>query len=291
MDSADQGIASSVRLTAVTIAGSVAMAPLLYVVHRRFHSQLALGQAADSLADALGGLGLLWALKVASRAADDEHPLGHSRAEPIAALVVAVLVGVLAVEVLQSALAGSQQVQVDTPLALAFVVKIVFKSTMIGWGTVLLRARRNPVIEALRTDALSDVWVCIVSLVGVLAARLGWSGVDRALGVLLAGYIAWAGLRIARENIALLMGTAPSAQRQRELLEVVRSVDGVLGVDRLIAISHGAALNVLVDLTVDPARSLVDAHALGHDVEALLMAQEDVQHVRVHVGPQSVTEG
>ena len=79
------------------------MAIALVGMHIVSGSQLALAQAADSVSDMFAGVVLTWAVKQASQPADAEHPLGHGRAEPLAALAVALLAGVLSVEVLRTA--------------------------------------------------------------------------------------------------------------------------------------------------------------------------------------------
>ena len=61
-----------------------------------------LAQGSDSLLDLGGGAILAYSAWIAAHAADDDHPFGHHRAEPIGALVTAVLAGVLAFEVLRS---------------------------------------------------------------------------------------------------------------------------------------------------------------------------------------------
>ena len=91
------------RLTAASAALSVALAGALGGAHVVFASQLALAQAADSLLDVLTAAALAWAVRVASRPPDPGHPAGHHRAEPLAALLTAVVAGGLALEVVREA--------------------------------------------------------------------------------------------------------------------------------------------------------------------------------------------
>jgi cation diffusion facilitator family transporter len=273
------------HLTIVTIAGSVLIAPALYLVHRVSHSQLALAQAADSLSDSLGGLALVWAVRTSARAADEEHPLGHARAEPIAALVVAVLVGILSIEVLRAALFPSERPRLDWPVAAVFLGKIAFKSVVLAVSARLLRRRANPALDALRVDAQSDVLVCSLSLAGVVLAHLRWSRLDAVLAVAVAVYIAASGLRLGRENVGLLLGTSAPSDRRADLTRLVAAVPGVVRIDRLVAIYHGSSLHVHVDIQVDRELSLLAAHAIGHAVESALEQEPDVSRAVAHVGP------
>lgn len=273
------------RLTIATITGSLLMAPMLLGVHLLSNSQLALAQAADSLSDSLGGIALVFALRTSAQAADEEHPHGHSSAEPIGALVVAVLVGVLAIEVFRAALTTAERPTLDWPVTAAFVCKIAFKLVITALASRELKKRANPAVDALRIDARSDVLVCSLSVLGVLLARVGWMKLDAVLAVAVSIYIAMSSLRLGRENVALLMGTSAPTERREALVALARGVDGVERVERLVATFFGSSLHVHVDITVDRSLSLVDAHEIGHRVEARLASEGDVARAVVHVGP------
>ncbi|MBL8678874.1 MAG: cation transporter [Myxococcales bacterium] len=276
---------SASRLTIATVAGSLAFAPSLLVVHLVTHSQLALAQAADSLSDSLGGIALIFALRASARAADDDHPHGHSSAEPIGALVVAILVGTVSIEVLRSALTTDARPSLDAWLLGAFAAKIAFKTTIATIATRALKAQQNPAIDALRADALSDVLVCSLSVAGALLARVGWARLDSLLAVAVAIYIAVSAVRLARENVALLMGSSAPIDRRDALREIAMKTQGVVAIDKLVATFFGSALHVHVELVVDRGLSLVEAHEIGHAVERALLEESDVARAVVHVGP------
>lgn len=276
------------RLTYASIAGSLAMSIALLLVHFAFGSQLALAQAADSISDMLAGAALVWAVRQAAQPADDDHPLGHARAEPLAALVVAVLAGVLSVEVLRTAvvaLATGAQAELDWPVAVAFLAKIVFKGTIAALASRALARRANPALDALRVDARNDVLVGSVALVGYALARWQMPAVDSVLAIVIAIYVGFAGVRLARENVGLVMGAAAPADRKHELARIAAQVDGVRAVDELVATWSGASLHVHVEIAVPPTMPIHAAHDIAHAVEARLGREDDVARVVVHVNP------
>lgn len=280
--------ALSTSLIATTVLGSVALAGVLLAVHIRSGSQLALAQAADSLADTLGAAALLWAVRASARPPDEEHPTGHARAESIAALIVAVLVGVLAVEVLRSAvaaLAGSTPVKLDWPVAAVFAAKVGFKAVILGRASTLLRHRRNPVLVALRTDARNDLLVGALALLGFVLTRVGLPRLDSILAIGVALYIAVSGLQLGRENVSLLLGKSVSPEHQQQLASQARSVAGVIGIQDVVAIWHGPWLHVQLTATVDDSLRLREAHAIGHAVERRLLMELEVRQVSVHIEP------
>lgn len=264
------------------------MAVALVIVHMAFGSQLALAQAADSASDMFAGAALAWAVKQAEQPADADHPLGHARAEPLAALVVALLAGVLSVEVLRGAivaLATHEQVVLDWPVAAVFASKIVFKAAIVGLAGRALSRRENPALAALRVDARNDVLVGGVALIGFAVARWQLPAIDAWLAIAIAIYVGLSGVRLARENLRFVMSEAAPASRSDELVRIAEALDGVRRVDRLIATWAGARLHVHVEIAVDGGTPVRAAHDTAHAVERRLLREEDVALVVVHVNP------
>ncbi|HEY8430940.1 MAG TPA: cation diffusion facilitator family transporter, partial [Sandaracinaceae bacterium] len=170
-------------------------------------------------------------------------------------------------------------------VAAVFASKVAFKGTIAILATRAARGTRNPVLDALRVDSRNDVLVGAVALVGFALVRAGLPAMDAWLAIAVAGYVAYAGLRLARDNVGLLMGAAAPAKRRAELLEVARAVPGVRRIDALVATWSGPCLHVHCDIAVDRGLSLLEAHEIGHAVEARLLREDDVAHAVVHVGP------
>ncbi|HXS19004.1 MAG TPA: cation transporter, partial [Polyangiaceae bacterium] len=91
------------RLTLLTLVGSGFLSVALLGAYISYHSQLALAQFADSLLDVMTASVLAWTVRLSAKPEDKDHHFGHKRAQPLGALVTAVLTGVLAAEVVQHA--------------------------------------------------------------------------------------------------------------------------------------------------------------------------------------------
>jgi cation diffusion facilitator family transporter len=250
-------------------------------------SALALAQAVDSLSDALTGLGLMWALRLSRKPPDDEHHYGHHGAQPIAALVVAMLVGGLALEVAMhaiDALVSGAVPALGWPVAAAIGGKAAIKLAFVRLASDRELLRQNAALRAFRVDAASDVVVGTASLLGLAAAQYGeLPSLDAWLALPVAGWIGVSGFRLARESIELLMGTAPPRPWQDELRAAVASMPGVLAVANLRARSFGDGTHVWVEIHVDPQLTVGQAHDLGEAVEQRLLEREGICDAVVHV--------
>jgi ferrous-iron efflux pump FieF len=275
------------RLLLASSLVSLALLVALTLAWLATGSTLALAQAADSVSDALTGLGLLWALRVSRRPPDADHHYGHHGAQPIAALVVAMLVGVLALEVLREAIAALREDAVPAlgwPVAAALGTKVAIKLVFVKLASNAALLRSNATLRAFRVDAASDAVVGVVSLLGLAGAT--WGGVpslDAWLALPVAVWIGVSGFGLARESIELLMGTAPPPAWQAELKTLVAGMPGVRGVTDLRARSFGDRTHVWVEIRVDPELTVGRAHDLGEAVEERLLEREGICDAVVHV--------
>ncbi len=275
---------SLLSLTSLTF--SAALVCGLFVVYLRLNSQLALAQAADSLMDVFTAGVLAFAIRVASLPRDENHPFGHSRAEPVGALVTAVIAGILAIEVARSAITalavGSTPV-LDWPLAALFGGKLAFKSViaLVGWR--MLKGGAGPGVAALTVDARNDVLINSVALAGYFGARAGWPQLDAWLALPTVIWIGWSGWRLAADNIRLLMGEAPPIERQEELRQLALRCEGVKEVPGLRAQHMGTRLHVHVEIAVEELLTIKQAHDIGEAVRERLEAEPDVGHATVHI--------
>jgi cation diffusion facilitator family transporter len=267
-------------------AVSVGLLGLLVAVHLATDSNLALSQAADSFSDVFTAIALFVSMRVAAAPPDEDHPAGHQRAEPVAALIAAVMAGVVAFEVLRGAITdlfGGYEPIMSYPLLGVFALKIAIKGGVIVFAMRVSRTDKSPALGALVVDARNDVLVGLLAVVGFFAARAGGSQWDAWLAIPVALWVGASGFMLARENIGFLMGEAPEPARRRDLEAIAASVPGVISVHNLVASFHGAELDVLIHVVVDPSLSLRAAHDIGHAVESKLLAEDDVCNAVVHV--------
>jgi ferrous-iron efflux pump FieF len=247
-------------------------------------SQLAMAQAADSLMDVFTAAVLTFTMSISALPEDENHPFGHTRAQPIGALVVAVLAGVLAFEVFRSsveALVAGDRPQLELWLLGVFAGKGFFKLGL--YFLARSKGKRSPALKALAVDARNDVLITLVAVAGFFGALAGMPTLDAWLALPIALWIAWAGIELARDNIRLLMGEAPSSERQTELLAIARAAPDVREAHDLRAHYLGTMLHVHVHVEVDPDLTVREAHDIGEKVRIAIEEEQDVTHCSVHI--------
>lgn len=255
------------------------------------HSLALLSDSVHSLGDALSAAAILFALAVAERPADAEHPYGHTRTETIAASNVALLLILSGLWIIREAIRSWNE---PTPpphgytLAIAGV-SAVLNELVFRYSMAVARRTGSKAVEAAAWDQRLDVLGSLVVFVGLAATAWGgpgWHVLDRVAALGVAGIILWAGATLFLGSLHDLM----DPQADPGLVEAVRkaslAVPGVRGVEKLFVRKSGLEYFVDIHIEVDAAITVREGHDIGHAVKARLV--EDVAAVRdvlVHIEP------
>ncbi|PKL15324.1 MAG: hypothetical protein CVV50_00515 [Spirochaetae bacterium HGW-Spirochaetae-6] len=156
------------------------------------------------------------------------------------------------------------------------------------WNTrFALFLARKVSSEALRADAYhhrSDALSSIMVLIGVGGSYAGYLWLDGAVGIILAIFIFWAGISIAKNSMNDILGKAPDPLDLEHIKALALSVDGVKGVHDIIVHNYGNQKVVSLHIEVSHTMTLDKAHTLSEEVEELVGREMDY-FTTVHVDP------
>ncbi len=83
----------------VGIVGNIILAIIKAVIGYIGNSKALLADAVHSASDVIGSLAVLFGLRAAKQPPDEDHPYGHGKAESISAIIVAVLLFIVGIEI------------------------------------------------------------------------------------------------------------------------------------------------------------------------------------------------
>jgi cation diffusion facilitator family transporter len=245
----------------------------------------------ESALDIAGSLVIWGGLTVAARPPDKTHPYGHGKAEPIAAIVVAL--GVLAaafglaIESVREILTPHHG---PAPFTLAIlVVVIVVKETLFRYVN---RVGQNVESTAVQTDAWhhrSDALTSAAAFIGISVALIGgerWQSADDWAALFACAVIAANGTRLLLPAFQEIMDTAPGGKIVRAICAVASSVPGVVEVEKCRARKMGLDFYVDLHAQVDGNISVHEGHEIAHRVKAAIQQSNPrVVDVLVHIEP------
>ncbi len=250
-----------------------------------------LSDAANSLGDVAISLGVLYALWLAQRPPDKEHPYGHTRAESVAGLTVALLVSIVAALIGWEAILQLGQEQ-PTParwtIAIA-AVNLVLKEGLYHFSRRAGNRSGSTAIAATAWDHRVDALCSAVVLVGLLAAVFGgpaWAAADEIAALAVAITVIVAGGRLFVHAARELLDMQADDAIVDQVRDSAAEVSGVRGVETLWVRKSGLEYFADIHVEVDADLSVAQGHRIGHDVkDELLRSYPQLRDVLVHVEP------
>ncbi|SFP93590.1 cation diffusion facilitator family transporter [Salibacterium halotolerans] len=284
-----------VRFGAVIgIAGNILLAIFKGLTGIMTDSRALTADAVHSASDVVGSVAVLIGVRAANLPPDRDHPYGHGKAETVTAIIVAVLLFVVGVEIGLNALQDlDKPVSIPGTAALyAIIFSIIVKEGMFRYKHFLGNKYNS---EALITDAWhhrSDVFSSAAALAGVGASIAGnqlditWMLYgDLAAGLFVSILIMRMAWTLGKTSIHNALDHVLHAEDTKEMRKQVSGVDGVLHVDEFFAREHGHYVIIDIKIAVDPSITVQEGHDIGKRVKEHLLVDEKVKDVFVHINP------
>jgi len=286
-------IKAGLRSTLVGVFVNAMLAATKAITGILGNSYALIADAIESTADIATSLVVVSGIKIASFPADQDHPYGHGKAEPLAGMVVAVALCTAAVGI---AIQSIREIITPhhTPAPFTLVVLVVVIITKELLFRFVFRTGERLQSVAVRSDAWhhrSDAITSAAAFVGISVALLGgpgYEGADDWAALFASGIIALNGVRLLRPAIGEIMDAAPDPRMEQEVRRVARQVEGVRGLDKCFIRKTGFDYYVDLHVVVDRDLSVARGHGIGHDVRDAIREQiPNVANVLVHIEPDA----
>lgn len=250
--------------------------------------------AIESLTDVFSSLIVYLGLRVAMRPPDENHPYGHGKAEPMAA--VAVSLGLMAAAV-AIALESIREIRTAHTMPAAFTlivlpVVVIAKEMMFRF---VHRVGNSIGSAAVRTDAWhhrSDAITSVMAFVGIAIALIGgrgWESADDWAALLASGVIVYNAWNLLWPAVKELGDAAPAVRLVDEIRPIATNVDGVIDVEKCFVRKMGFDYYVDLHVIVDGDMPVRRGHEIAHGVkDAIRAAYPQVADVLVHIEPDGI---
>jgi cation diffusion facilitator family transporter len=284
----------SLRATFTGLVVNVFLSATKLVAGVAGHSHALVADACESLTDIFSSIIVWRGVVVAAEPADEDHPYGHGKAEPLAAAVVS---GILLFVAGWIAIEALHNLGQPRPAPKIFTLLVLFGVIVIKEGLFRFVAREAASVasSAVRADAWhhrSDAITSIAAAMGISTALIGgekFAWADDAAALAAAGVIAWNGWRLLRSTFGDLMDTAPDRKVRDEIRRLAEMVPGVARVEKCFVRKMGWQLYVDMHVEVDPQMTVLRSHEIAHEVKDKIRdIMPAVSDVLVHIEPLNI---
>ena len=261
-----------------------------------------LAEAAHSALDLAAAVMTFFAVRVADKPADKQHPFGHGKVESMSALFETLLLlatsGWIIYEAVHRLTAPETHVEVSIWSFIVMGTSIIIDVTR---SRILYAAAKKHNSQALEADALhfsTDIWsssVVILGLVLVIVARQFPSLVflekgDAVAALVVAAIVIFVSGELGVRSIQALLDAAPKNGERDRIVQEVSKMEDIANVHAVRIRSSGAGWFVDMHVTMNGRISLNKSHALTEQVEEKVQTILPGADVTVHVEPLEMAE-
>lgn len=249
-----------------------------------------ISEGAHTLSDMVTTIIAYTGFKIGQKPADDEHPIGHGRAEAIGGLFIVLFLAIVAWEIMGGAIEKLFNPSlITTPDVFAAIMAVIgifinysVSQYIIGIGKEI----NSPAIIADGKHQKTDIFSSIAVLVGVAVSNMGYPILDPIIGLVIGFLILKTAYEIGKENIDNIMGKVPSKEFIDKIRDVANNTPPAQNAHNIKVDYLGSYATVSLHIQLDGNITLDETHEIVHAVENNIMKEiPEVKYVMVHACP------
>ena len=284
---------TAVKATYFSIIGNASLAIIKGLAGIFGNSYALIADAIESTTDIFSSLLVLFGIKYSNRPADDNHPYGHGRAEP---LITFLVVGFL---ITSATIIGYESINnIGTPHEVPKSWTLYVLGIIIIWKEYSFRLVMKRSIESnsssLRADAWhhrSDAITSIAAFIGISIALFlgkGYESADDWAALFAAGFILYNSYLIFRPALGEIMDEHLYDDLVEEIRKVSHQVPGIIDTEKCFIRKAGMKYHVDLHAIVNAAITVKEGHDLAHNLKDTLRQEiPELGHVLIHVEPDT----
>ncbi len=247
-----------------------------------------LAEALHSGLDLLAAVITYFSVRISDKPADRDHHFGHGKIENLSALVETILLfvtcGWIIYEAYSRLVSGRTHIEVTYWSYIVVITSVVVDFSR---SRALMRAARKHNSQALEADALhfsTDIWSSSVVFLGLICADLGIFMADSLAALIVAGIVIFICYRLGKRAIDALLDKAPSGL-ENVIDKLVLQLPEITSINDIKIRASGADIFISMNITLDKALSISQAHDISHRFENLLRQNIKRSYIHLHYEP------
>lgn len=282
------------RSTFIGIVANTLLAATKGIAGILGNSYALIADAIESTTDIASSFIVWGGLKISALPPDADHPYGHGKAEPLAAVVISLTLIAAAIGIaIQSVREIVTPHHAPAPFTLAVLVLVVVtKETLFRF---VFKVGQSVNSTAVKSDAWhhrSDAITSAAAFIGIsisLIGGVGYEGADDWAALFASSVIVFNAYRILRPAVNEVMDAAPPAQVDDSIRQAAQQVEGVIALEKCFIRKMGFSYYVDLHVTVDGALSVRHGHDIARQVkQAIRTSHPNVAEVLVHIEPSDL---
>ncbi len=269
-----------VRTSVIGIIANIVLVIFKAMVGLAANSIAIVLDAVNNLTDVLSSVVTIIGTRLASRAPDKDHPIGHGRFEYITTMVVAVIIlyaGITALMESGKKILYPGEVTYSAITLIVLVAAVAVKFVLGIYVSNQGKRVRSGALEASGMDALYDAVISCSVLVAALIFVMTGVNIEAWIGIAIACFIIKAGVEMIMDAVNAVLGERVNSTLSKAIKKTVTEEPGVMGAYDLFLNDYGPEKYFgSVHVEVDENLTAADIDVMTHHIKDRVMERHGV---------------
>ncbi len=270
------------------IIGNIFLLIIKAIVGFISHSQAMIADSFNSAGDIFASLMTFIGNKIASVPNDEDHNLGHGKAEYLFSMFISISMIFVSSKLLYdsgSALIAGSKLQFSWFLVIVCIITIITKLGLFLYTKKAYQKHHNILLEANMKDHKNDCIVTSFTLVSCLLTLANIYWFDSIVGIGISIWICYTGVTIFMESYNVLMDISVDDKTKDLILDIVHAYSEIKEVEDITSTPVGDKYLVFLTICLDGNMSTFESHELADNLEKSINGLDKIYKTVVHVNP------
>jgi len=249
-----------------------------------------MSEGAHTLSDIITSIVAFAGFKIGQKPADEDHPIGHGRAEAISGLIIVLFLAMVSYEIMSGAiekfLNPSTITVPDTFAAIMAVFGILINYSVSEYIIRIGKEIKSPAIVADGQHQKTDIFSSVAILLGVIVSNMGYPILDPFIGLVIGLLILKTAYEIGKSNLDNIMGKLPSQEFIEKIKDIANNTPPAQEAHNIKVDYMGSYAVVTLHIKLDGNLTLDETHKVVHKVQDNIIKEiPEVKYVMVHACP------
>jgi len=271
------------------IVGNLFLCIIKYLVGFITGSQAMIADAFNSAGDILSSLITYIGNKIASKPKDDDHNLGHGKAEYIYSMLISIVMIIASFSIFKESMIvilEGKTYDFSIWLVVVCIITILVKIGLYLYTNYIAKKENNLLIKANSKDHFNDTIITLINLISCLLSLKGIYYFDGVVGIIISFWIIYSSLKIFKESYDVLMDKSISEETKLKVYEIIKSHNEIRRITHFNSTPVGYKYQISFTIFVDGNLSTFESHEIADNLEKEINKKIDEIYLTViHVNP------
>ena len=278
------------KAATAAIAGNCFLTIFNIIIGIMSGSYALISEGAHTLSDIATTIIAYAGFRIGQKPADEEHPIGHGRAEAISGLVIVLFLAMVAYEIITGAITkiiNPSLITIPDTLAAVMATFGIFTNYALSNYIIKIGEEINsPAIVADGKHQKTDILSSVAVLIGVIVSNMGFPILDPIIGLVIGLIILKTAYEIGKENIDNIMGKIPSEDLIRRIEKIANKTPKVHNAHDIKVNYLGSYATVTLHIQLDGDMTVRESHEIAHLVQENIVKKIPmIKSATVHACP------